>query len=91
MSTESPSSDRTPSPRRRQVLFLVVFAVLLAGGFALLSLNWVNDHAVEPFTAGVAAASGVALDLIGQGVTREGTVLRNERFADNIETGCNGI
>lgn len=91
MSAESPSSDRAPSPRRRQVLFLVVFAVLLAGGFALLSLNWVNDHAVEPFTAGVAAASGVALDLIGQGVTREGTVLRNERFAVNIENGCNGI
>jgi exosortase H (IPTLxxWG-CTERM-specific) len=91
MTTDAPGSDRSPSPRRRQVLFLVVFAVLLAGGFALLSVNWVNDHAVEPFTAGVAAASGVALDLIGQGVSREGTVIRNERFAVNIENGCNGI
>jgi exosortase H (IPTLxxWG-CTERM-specific) len=81
----------TPNPRRRQVLFLVVFAVLLAGSFTLLSLNWVNDHAVEPFTAGVARASGATLQLLGQDVTREGTVLRSPRFAVNIENGCNGI
>lgn len=81
----------TPSPRRRQVLFLVVFGVLLAGSFTLLSLHWVNDHAVEPFTAGVARASGATLQLLGQDVTREGTVLRSPRFAVNIENGCNGI
>lgn len=80
-----------PSARRRQVLFLVVFAVLLAGGFTLLSLNWVNDHVVEPFTAGVARVSGVALNLLGQDVERQGTVLRSPRFAVNIENGCNGI
>jgi exosortase H (IPTLxxWG-CTERM-specific) len=87
MAEEAP----TPSPRRRQVLFLVVFGVLLAGSFTLLSLHWVNDHAVEPFTAGVARASGSTLQLLGQDVTREGTVLRSPRFAVNIENGCNGI
>jgi exosortase H (IPTLxxWG-CTERM-specific) len=87
MAEEAP----TPSPRRRQALFLVVFAVLLAGSFTLISLNWVNDHAVEPFTAGVARVSGVTLQLLGQDVTREGTVLRSPRFAVNIENGCNGI
>lgn len=86
-----PDAASTPDPRRRQVLFLIVFAVLLAGSFTLLSLNWVNDHAVEPFTAGVARVSGVTLQLLGQDVTREDTVLRSPRFAVNIENGCNGI
>lgn len=81
-----------PSPtRRRQILFLVLFAGILAAGFTLLSVNWVNDHAVEPFTAGVARASGVALNLLGQDVERQGTVLRSPRFAVNIENGCNGV
>lgn len=81
----------TPNPRRRQVLFLVLFAVLLAGGFTLLSLTWVNDHVVVPFTAGVAKVSGIALSLLGQDVTLEGTVLRSPRFVVNIENGCNGV
>lgn len=87
MATESSEA----SPRRRQVIFLVLFGALLAGGFTLLSVNWVNDHVVEPFTAGVATTSRVALNAVGQGVDQEGTVLRNDRFAVNIENGCNGI
>lgn len=86
-----PTPSTPPTARRRQVLFLVLFAVILAGGFTLLSVNWVNDHVVEPFTAGVARASGVALNLLGQDVERQGTVLRSPRFAVNIENGCNGI
>lgn len=86
-----PDAALTASPRRRQVLFLVVFGVLLAGSFTLLSLNWVNDRVVEPFTAGVARASGVALRLLGQEVSLDGTVLRSPRFAVNIENGCNGV
>lgn len=85
------AEDPKPNPRRRQVVFLVVFAVLLTGSFTLLSLNWVNDHVVVPFTAGVATVSGVTLELLGQEVTREGTVIRSPRFAVNIENGCNGV
>ena len=85
------AEETPPNPRRRQVIFLVVFAVLLAGSFTLLSLHWVNDHAVEPFTAGIATVSGVVLELLGQDVTREGTVIRSPRFAVNIENGCNGV
>lgn len=50
-----------------------------------------NDRAVEPFTGWVARASGAALDLLGQDVRMEGTVIRGERFAVNIRNGCNGI
>ncbi len=85
------ADDQRSDPRRRQVVFLVLFAVLLAGGFTLISLNWVNDHVVVPFTAGVARASGVALQLIGQDVTLDGTILRGPRFSVNIANGCNGV
>lgn len=84
-------SASAPHGRRPELRFLTVFLLLLAGGFTLLSLNWVNDHAVEPFTAVVARASGAALDLLGQDVRMEGTVIRGARFAVNIRNGCNGL
>ncbi len=80
-----------PSARRRQIVFLVLFVVVLAGSFTLLSVNWVNDHLVVPFTAWVAWTSGHALRLLGQPVILEGTVIRGPRFAVNIENGCNGV
>ena len=76
---------------RRELQFLILFVVLLGGGFSLISLNWVNDHAIEPFTGGIARASGATLNLLGQNVTQTGTVLRNARFAVNIRNGCNGV
>lgn len=94
------SSARPPSSQgvrtvwqrnRREITFLVVFAVLLGGGFTLISLNQVNDHVIEPFTAGIARVSGAVLDLIGQDVTMQGTIIRNPRFAVNIRNGCNGV
>jgi exosortase H (IPTLxxWG-CTERM-specific) len=76
---------------RREITFLVVFAVLLGGGFTLISLQPVNDRVVEPFTAGIARASGAVLDLLGQDVTMQGTIIRSPRFAVNIRNGCNGV
>jgi exosortase H (IPTLxxWG-CTERM-specific) len=76
---------------RREITFLVLFLVVLGGSFALISLNWVNDHAIEPFTAVVARASGAGLNLLGQQVTLQGTVIKGNRFAVNIRNGCNGV
>jgi exosortase H (IPTLxxWG-CTERM-specific) len=94
--------DVSPSPspsaqgsfwqrNRREITFLVLFIVLLGGGFTLVSLNQVNDAVIVPFTAGIAKASGAVLDLIGQNVTMQGTVIRNAKFAVNIKNGCNGV
>jgi exosortase H (IPTLxxWG-CTERM-specific) len=95
---ETPASKPSPSPEepfwrrnRREITFLVLFLVLLGGGFTLISVNWVNDHAIEPFTAGIARVSGAILGLIGQKVTMNGTVISNARFAVNIRNGCNGV
>jgi exosortase H (IPTLxxWG-CTERM-specific) len=88
----------SPAPRRpfwqknrRELTFLILFCVLLAGSFTLISLNWVNDHVIEPFTAGIARVSGLTLGLLGQDISMQGTILRGRRFAVNIRNGCNGV
>lgn len=95
------TSDPSPSPappelpfwrkNRRELTFLVLFVVLLGGSFTLISLNWVNDHVIEPFTGGVARVSGATLDLLGQDVRMQGTIIRGRKFAVNIRNGCNGV
>jgi exosortase H (IPTLxxWG-CTERM-specific) len=86
-----PSTEPFWRRYRREITFLTVFLVLLGGSFTLISVPWVNDHVIEPFTAGIALASGAVLDLIGQDVTMQGTMIRNARFAVNIRNGCNGV
>jgi exosortase H (IPTLxxWG-CTERM-specific) len=91
--TPAPAPEAVPFWRRnrRELTFLILFLVLLAGGFTLISVNWVNDHVVEPFTAGIARVSGAVLNLLGQDVTMQGTVIRSPRFSVNIRNGCNGV
>lgn len=76
---------------RREITFLALFVVLLGGSFTLISLNWVNDHAIEPFTGGIARLSGAVLNLLGQHVALRGTVIQGPHFAVNIRNGCNGV
>lgn len=76
---------------RQEITFLVAFVLILALSFTALLLTPVNNHVVEPFTALVAKTSGVLLNLIGQHVTLDGTIIRNSRFAVNIRNGCNGV
>ena len=76
---------------RKEITFLATFLLLLGGSFTLISLGWVNDHVIEPFTAGIARVSGAVLDLVGQDVTMQGTIIRSDRFAVNIRNGCNGV
>lgn len=97
VSTPKPPAENPPSWRerlkthRQEVTFLVVFLTLLIGGFAVLSLNAVNDGVVEPFTGWVARSSGWLLSAIGQDVTMQGTVIQSPQFAVNIRNGCNGV
>jgi exosortase H (IPTLxxWG-CTERM-specific) len=76
---------------RREITFLALFVVLLGGTFTLISVNWVNDHAIEPFTGGIARLSGAVLNLLGQHVALRGTVIQGPHFAVNIRNGCNGV
>jgi exosortase H (IPTLxxWG-CTERM-specific) len=89
----SPQTPEEPFWRRnrREIAFLALFIVLLGGGFTLISVNWVNDHVIEPFTGGIARTSGAVLNLLGQNVTLRGTIISSPRFAVNIRNGCNGV
>ncbi|HYN20551.1 MAG TPA: exosortase H [Thermoanaerobaculia bacterium] len=99
MPRKRPSSP-SPSPapqqpfwqkNRREITFLLLFVALLGGSFTLISVNWVNDNVIEPFTAGIARVSGATLGLLGQDIRMQGTILRGRRFAVNIRNGCNGV
>lgn len=93
MTQKRPSAPEPPfwQKNRRELTFLILFAVLLGGSFTLVSLNWVNDNVIEPFTGGIARVSGATLDLLGQDVRMQGTIIRGRRFAVNIRNGCNGV
>lgn len=85
------SSTSKTASFRQELRFLVLFVLMLGGSFTLVAWSPVNDHVIVPFTAGVAKVSGWVLDLIGQDVAMQGTMVSNSRFAVNIENGCNGV
>lgn len=96
MSAKSSDSSSSPSggiwkDYRQEIVFIGLFVLILSVSFTLISLQPVNDHVIEPFTGLVAHASGIALNVIGQNIDKQGTILRNERFAVNIRNGCNGV
>jgi len=77
--------------QRNQVLFLLKFFAILVAAYLLIAWNPVNDHVIVPFTEGVARVSGAVLNLMGQHVTTNGTVISSSRFGVNINNGCNGV
>lgn len=77
-----------PRPAR---FFLLRFAILLALFYVAITLHPVNDRLVVPFTASIARASARLLNLGGERVEVVGTLVSSDRFAVNIENGCNGL
>lgn len=75
----------------RQTRFLLLFAVLLIAFYALITIEAVDKHFVMPFTAALARISGGALNLIGEPVRVDDTVIAGSRFAVDIRGGCNGL
>ncbi len=75
----------------REIQFLVLFVVLLGGGFTFIAWEPINDRVIVPFTAGIARTSGFMLNLLGQDIQMEGTRITGGNFAVDIENGCNGV
>jgi len=82
---------RQVAARRRSFSFLGRFIALLAVLYFAVAAHPVNDAVIVPFTAGIARASAVALNALGEGVTVVGTEIKSPRVSVNIENGCNGV
>lgn len=76
---------------RRQAAFIVRFLLLLIIFYAISAIPFVDRHAIEPFTSGLARLSGGILHLFGEKAAIAGTTIRGESFAVDIKNGCNGI
>ncbi len=76
---------------RRQVLFLVRFFVLLLVCYVAVAVKPIDAHVITPFTKGITAVSASILNLMGEKVTRTGTMITGGDFAVDIKNGCNGV
>ena len=76
---------------RRQILFLVRFAVLLVVFFLVVWLQPVDVHVIRPFTNGLAHVSAAVLNVFGERVRALGSVIQGSGFAVDIKGGCNGV
>ena len=81
-------TERVPG---REKAFLLKFFLLVVVFFLAVAPKPVNDAVVEPFTALVAKAGGMACRLFGEPTTMRGTAITSPRFAVNIRNGCNGL
>ena len=76
---------------RRSAYFLLRFLLLLVGFYFVVASHPVNDAVIVPFTAGIARVSASVLNVLGENCTVSGTQIRSDRFAVEIENGCNGV
>ena len=76
---------------RRQIAFLVRFAVLLVAFFVVIWLGPVDRNVIAPFTRGLARLSALALNAFGERVSVVGSVIQGHGFAVDIKGGCNGV
>lgn len=75
------------------IRFLSLFALLLLALFTAELTSPVQAHLVQPWTEGLAAASGRVAAMFDSGVTSSGAVIldRASGFGVQIVAGCNGV
>lgn len=79
------------SIRSARVRFVVLFLLTLVAGYVVIALRPVNDNVIEPYTAVLAAGTGGILNVMGQDVAVNGTLVSGPGFAMNIYNGCNAV
>ncbi len=95
---DTPSSQVTPPSgwlarpeNRRTILFCAFFGLFLGLGYLLSIYRPVVEHGVDPFTAFIAKASSVILNLLGAKTHTAGTRLAGDGVAFELRNGCNGV
>src|SRR5437764_903654 len=82
---------RAMAIQRRQILFLVRFAVLSIIFYIPITIPALSRVTVEPFTRGLTSASAMVLNMLGQQVQTAGTIIRGGGFGVDIKNGCNAV
>jgi len=82
---------RAMAIQRRQILFLVRFAVLSIIFYIPITIPALSRVTVEPFTRGLTSASAAVLNMLGQQVLTAGTIIRGGGFGVDIKNGCNAV
>ena len=85
------SSRADSAARRRSLLFIARFLVLLLVLYFAVASHPGNDRIIVPFTGWIARVSGTLLRWIGEPVNVVGTEIRSSSFSVQIENGCNGV
>lgn len=75
------------------IRFFVLFFVIMMALFTVELLPLGQQYFVTPLTSGLAAVSGVLIDLLGRDVLTQDVIIYdlNARFAIEIAAGCNGV
>lgn len=80
-----------PTPLKPRAIFVTKFFVAMLALYAVVAFNPVNDRVIVPFTGAVARSSALLLRAAGTAVGTAGTVIRSQKFALDVENGCNGV
>jgi exosortase H (IPTLxxWG-CTERM-specific) len=81
-----PMTSRSPN-----AAFVARFATVLVVLYLVMALNWVNDHAIVPFTGFVVRTTAIVLRFVREPVVVDGTIIRGQHFALDVKNGCNGV
>lgn len=76
---------------KAQIRFILRFGGLLLLFYLVITPKVVDRNVVAPMTRGITAVSTAALQVVGQDVSRDGTIIAGGGFAVDIRNGCNGI
>lgn len=84
-------SERSGVPPVRAWRFVVLFLLIGIVGTALLRVEWVDEHAVLPYTRLIASVSGRVFQAAAIPVEAQGTFLSHPNFRVDIRRGCDGL
>ncbi len=76
---------------RSRLLFVAKFVVAIVIVIALMSLAFVDEHVVRPFSVVQTKAAGAVLRVARQNVQSVGTMLTQKSYAVDVKNGCNGM
>ncbi len=82
---------RCVAANRRQIRFLVRFALLLIVFYAFMLYRPFEERVIDPYTQSIAAVSASLLNVGGAHVTRSGTLITGRTFGVEVKNGCNGV